>query len=397
MVKKLKKINKGANLKILYLLGLILALATAIPTYIQSNFIGQFVSLTGVSIFFVVSNLITFFVIIFFPNFIKKLTNYFLTKIVLAVYGASLLALSIADNTLAVFVSFLFLSISSNLIWINMDFFIESFSSDAKTGRIRTIYFTFINLGWILAPLFSSYLIKRGNYSWPFLAAALVLIPFYLIFIYHGRGLQDKVKYHKINIRRTLKNIWANRNLRGVFSLSLLLNLFFNSAVVFIPIYLHQNLGLSWDQLGLVFAFMLLPFILFEIPAGIIADKKLCEKEIFQIGFSILIISLLSFFWVKSNNVLIWAFLLFFSRIGASLIEAMRESYFFRIVDVADVEYIDFFRTSTPLGYLIGSALGIIVFKFYSLENLFLILAIVMLSSFYFLHLMKNNKMPNSK
>ena len=180
----------------------------------------------------------------------------------------------------------------------------------------------------------------------------------------HSRGLQDKIKYHKINIRRTLTNIWLNRNLRGVFSLSLLLNIFFNSAVVFIPIYLHHNLGIGWDKLGLIFTFMLLPFVIFEIPAGIIADKKLCEKEIFMIGFSILIISLLSFFWVKSTSVLVWALLLFFSRIGASLIEAMRESYFFKIVDVKDVEYIDFFRITTPLGYVLGSILGMIVFKF---------------------------------
>lgn len=390
MSKETSKISKKANLKILYLLGLILAFSTAIPTYIQSNFIGQFVNLSGVSLFFAASNLLTFFIIVFFPNLIKKLSNYFLTKIVLVIYGASLLALSIADNTLAVFISFIFLSISSNLIWINMDVFVESFSSDAKTGRIRTTYFTFINLGWILAPLLSSYLIKGGDYSWPFLAAALVLIPFFFIFFYHAHGLQDKVKYHKINIRRTLLGIWHNHNLRGVFSLSLLLNLFFNTAVVFIPIYLHLNLGIGWDKLGLIFAFMLLPFIIFEIPAGIIADKRLCEKEIFQIGFSILIISLVAFFWVKSGSVIIWALLLFFSRVGASLIEAMRESYFFRIVDVEDVEYINFFRTTAPLGYLLGSGLGLIVFKFYNLENLFLIMAIVMLSSYYFLHQMRN-------
>lgn len=383
--------KSAANLKILYLLGLILALATAIPVYIQSNFIGQFVSLTQVGLFFVVSNLITVFAIIFFPGFIKKLSNYFLTKIVLAIYGASLLALSIADSAWAVFTSFIFFNISSNLIWINMDVFVEGFSSDAKTGRIRTIYFTFINIGWILGPLLSSYLIKENDYSWPFVLAALILIPFCLIFIQHSRGLQDKIKYHKINIRRTLTNIWHNRNLRGVFSLSLLLNIFFNSAVVFIPIYLHHNLGIGWDKLGLIFAFMLLPFVLFEIPAGIIADKKLCEKEIFMIGFSILIISLLSFFWVKSTSVIIWALLLFFSRIGASLIEAMRESYFFKIVDVKDVEYIDFFRITTPLGYIIGSILGMIVFSFCSLENLFLVVAIIMFSSFYFLRLMKNN------
>lgn len=392
MPKKIQKVNKKANLKILYLLGLILALSTAIPTYIQSNFIEQYVGLTGVSLFFVAANFITFFVIIFFPNYIKKLNNFFVTKVVLAIHGASLLALSVANSASSVFIAFLFLSITSNLIWINMDFFVESFSTHAKTGRIRTMYFTFINLGWIIAPLFASYLIKLGDYSWPFLASALILIPFYLIFLYHSKDLQDKVKYHKINILRTLKNIWLNRNLRGIFSLSLLLNLFFNTAVVFIPIYLHINLGIGWDKLGLVFAFMLLPFILFEIPAGIIADKKLCEKEIFEIGFAILIISLVSFFWVKSTSVIIWAFLLFFSRIGASLIEAMRESYFFRIVEVEDVEYIDFFRTTTPLGYLLGSALGILVFKFYALENLFLILAIIMLSSFYFLHLMKNKE-----
>lgn len=392
MKKLLSQQKKKSNLFVLYILGLILAFSTALPTYIQSNFLGQFVSLSTVSLFFVSANIISVASIIFFPETIKALGNCFVTKIVLVVHGVSLLALSLASSPGEAFFFFIIFSLSTNLLWINMDIFVENFSDNASTGKTRGIYFTFMNLGWISAPLVAGYLIKHGEYSWPFMAAALALIPFFLIFLRHSKNLQDQTKYNKIDIRRTIKAIWQKRNFRGVFGLSLLLNLFFSGAVVYIPLYLHQSLGMDWGKLGLVFAFMLLPFIIFEIPAGIIADRKLGEKEIFHLGFSILIISLLAFFWIKSDSLVIWAIVLFFSRIGASLVEAMREAYFFKKIDVKEVGLINFFRTTTPLGYLLGTGLGAIIFRFYALENLFLIMAILMLSSFYFLHIMKDTK-----
>lgn len=109
-------------------------------------------------------------------------------------------------------------------------------------------------------------------------------------------------------------------------------------------------------------------------------------------GFAILAISLLCFFLLKTDTFLIWAGILFFSRIGASLVEAMRETYFFKIIDAKDVGYINIFRTAAPLGYIIGPGLAMLILTFLPLNYLFLAVAIIMLSGFIFVASLKDTK-----
>ncbi|HQO10807.1 MAG: major facilitator superfamily transporter [Parcubacteria group bacterium ADurb.Bin115] len=392
LLKIFNRVNKRKNLVLLYLLGLILAIANALPAYIQSNFLGQIFSLSWVSIFFASANLITVFAIIFFPKLIKKIGNIASTEIILFLFIFSLLGMSLANHAIVIFIAFILLSVTSNLIWINMDILVESFSDDTSTGLTRTIYFTAINLGWIIAPSLSSYLIEIGDYYWVFIAAAICLVPFMAILIKNRHRLRDRGRYRTHPILPTMKKLWKKPNLRSIFFIALLLNLFFSSAVVYIPVYLHQNLGFDWSVLGIMFSIMLVPFIIFEIPAGWLADKYWGEKEIMGTGLAIIIIALFLFFAVREADPWLWGGLLFFSRVGASLVEAMRESYFFKIVSAKDVQYINFFRTTAPLGYLLGTILAIIIIYFYPLQYLFLFIALIMTSGFLFLHTIKDSK-----
>jgi len=393
---KLSEIKKNLfnkrGLRILYFLGFILALSTAVPTYIESNYIKEFVSAEKIGLFFIVSNLITFFLILVYPGIIARFKNYRVSQVVLGCNFIALLAMYFANSPFTLFTAFILLMSSLNLIWINMDIFIENFTAVDSAGRTRTTYFTFMNLGWVAAPIISSYFIKDSNYRPVYLLAAALLIPFYIIFIRQGRDLKDKIKYEKDHIKEIVRKIFKTKNIRGIFSLAILLHLFYSLAVVYVPLHLHENIGLSWGQLGIAFSFMLLPFIIFELPAGIIADKYLGEKEIMTLGFTILIISLILFFSVKSTSIVVWGLILFFSRIGAALVEAMRDSYFFKIITAKEVGLINFFRTAQPLGYLIGTGLGTIILIFYPIQFVFLILALLMTTSFYFLWIIKDTK-----
>jgi len=387
-----KKLFNKQSLRIIYFLGFILALSTAIPTYIESNYIKEFVSAEKVGLFFVSANIITVLLILFYPGFIKRFKNYRVSQVVLGCNFVSLLAMYFVNSPFTIFMAFVMLLSSFNLIWINMDILVEGFTAVSSAGRTRTMYFTFMNLGWVFAPIIASYFIKGSNYRPVYLIAAALLIPFYIIFIEKGRNLKDKVEYSKDEIWKTVKKTFKTRDLRSIFSLAILLHLFYSLAVVYMPIHLHENLGLSWAQLGIAFSFMLLPFVIFEIPAGIIADKYLGEKEIMTLGFTIIIISLILFFSVQSTSLLVWSLILFFSRIGASLVEAMRESYFFKIISAKDVCLINFFRTAQPLGYLTGTGLGTIILIFYPVQYVFPILAGLLAVSYYFLHVMKDTK-----
>lgn len=384
--------NTGANLSLLFFLGFILAVSTALPAYIQSNFLKQFVNLNILSLFFILANAGTILAILAFPRLIKKVSNYFLTKITLLVYGVSLLGLTLADTPAAALLGIILYTISSNLLWINMDILVESFSVNSLTGRIRAYYFTFINLGWIFSPLLSAYLISIGEYTMTFFVSAALIVPVFIIFYLQRKNLKDRVKYSKEKLNAVIKKMWNNKNLRGIFFLALLLNLFFSSAVVYIPIYLHEILGMPWQILGPIFSLMLVPFILVEIPAGIIADKYLGEKELLFAGFAIITGSLFLFYSITTPTIWLWAVVLFFSRIGAALVESMREAYFFKMVDAKDIEHINIFRATGPLGYILGAGLAILTLLFLPLQYLFLILAVIMLSSFFFIFSLKDTK-----
>jgi MFS family permease len=366
--------------------------SSALPAYIQSNFLNQFISLNTLGIFMITANALTILSILFFPKLIKNLSNSLVTKLVMVMYAVSLVLMALTTRPVSAFISVTLFTISTNLLFINMDVLIETFSKNASTGATRTIYFTFINLGWMLSPSLSSQLIKLDGYPLTFLVAALLILPVILIFIYQKRNLKKTVRYSQEKISTVIKRTWKNKNLRGVFFIALLLQIFFNTAVVYLPIYLHQNLGIGWGELGLMFSIMLIPFLIFEIPAGIIADKYIGEQEILFLGFFILICSLFLFFYIKVPTFWIWTAVLFLSRTGAALIEAMRETYFFKIVDAKDIGYINIFRISTPLGYVIGSLLAILVISFASLNYLFLIIGFISILGFASTALIKDTK-----
>lgn len=384
-IKKSKPTKKTRKLYILYLLGLLLSISTALPSYIQSNFLKQFVDFKTISLFFIIANLFSIVIISSFPNLIRKFSNYRVSRLIFVIYIISLFGMTMANSPLSALVSIIFLSISSNLLWISMDILVESFSANSSTGKTRTLYFTFINIGWIISPMLTTFLINKGTYTLSFFISAILILPCFVIFLFQKNNFEDKIKkYKKESLKNAIAKMLTNKNLRGIFWISFLLQLFYSSAVIYVPLYLVQTLGMSWQVLGPIFSIMLIPFIVLEIPAGIIADKYLGEKEILFFGFIILISSLFLFYYINVPTAWLWALVLFFSRIGAALVEAMKETYFFKIIDAKDVSCINIFRLATPLAYVFGSALTIVILMFWPLNYIFLFLSIIMLSGLFF-------------
>lgn len=390
-----QKKSKGAYFKryLIYVIGLVLAVSAALPAYAQSNFLKQYISLEAISLFFVAANAITVLVINLSPRLVRRLGSYFTIKLLILIYLAALTALAAATGALSAILSLLLFIITSNLIWINIDVLLESVSADSKTGRIRSVYLTFINLGWIVSPLLSSHLINTGGYSLPFIASAILAILLFLLLLSQKKNLKDKShRYKQESINKSWKRLWKDKNLRGIFIAAISLNIFFSGAVLYIPLYLHQTLGMDWSQLGWIFSFMLLPFILFEIPAGIAADKYIGEKELLLLGIFILILSLLLFSYLTTTSALVWAAALFFSRTGAALIEAMRDSYFFKKISDRDLGFINIFRMTGPIGYILGAGTAAATIAFLPINYVFLAFAVIMLPAFYFAASLKDTR-----
>lgn len=380
-----------SSLTILYVMAFFLSLAGALPAYIQSSFIESYVGVSAVNWFFIAANLVSLFAILFFPRVIKKYGNYLTTGIVSLLFLTSLSALGFTTKPITIFIFFILMQVAINLIWINMDIFVKAFSNNATTGRTRGIYFTIINLAWVVSPSISAWIISLSNYYGVFLGSAVLIFPFLLIFSIKGSEIQSKQKY-KTSLLKSTRKMFGDKNLRSAFWLATLLNVFFSAAVITVPIYLHNYLNFSWSEIGIAFSIMLIPFLIVEIPAGFIADKYIGEKEMFTLGFFIIIICLAIFSINKSENIWFWTAVLFTSRIGSALIESMREAYFFKKVSSRDVDKINIFRTSLPLGYLIGALLSIISLIFWPINYVFLVLAIFICSAFPFILVMKDTK-----
>jgi hypothetical protein len=56
------------------------------------------------------------------------------------------------------------------------------------------------------------------------------------------------------------------------------------------------------------------------------------------------------------------------------------------------VGIINFFRTTAPLGYIVGTLFGAIILRFYPVNYIFLILAVCLISSYFFISRFEDTK-----
>ena len=283
-------------------------------------------------------------------------------------YGAKRLAIAIAFLQ-AVAISVLALSpgvifavfciaitcAAAPLLAYQLDLLLEAATTEeGETGRIRTLFLTAGSAALVLSPLLIGFLLDGTEAYWRvFLAASLALTP--LIALLLLEKLPEGEPPHLSAVKATCFCLWSDPDLRAASLGNGVLQFFFHLAPLYIPLYLHTVLGFSWSDLGWVFAVMLLPFALVEYPAGWVADRWLGDKELLITGFVITGIAFAALAFVTAATPLAAiAVILFVSRVGAALIEAMTESHFFRRVTAHDANTISVFRMMRPVGALIA-------------------------------------------
>lgn len=261
-----------------------------------------------------------------------------------------------------------------------LDLMLEAVVTDeGSAGRIRTLFLSFAGIALVLAPLVAGLLLGETNRYWlVFLAAALVLVPFVFIMARHDLPLPAPPK--RTNLRDACLCVLADRDLRAVMLGYLTLQLFFHLAPLYIPLYLHIELGIPWSELGWMFAVMLIPFVVLEYPAGWLADTNLGDKRILAAGFVITGISFAALGLVTISTPL-FAILavLVLSRVGAALVEAMTEGHFFRRVSSEDANTVSLFRMLRPTGALLAPIVGGLLLAVADYSALFAITGLIIL------------------
>lgn len=380
-----------------YVGAVFMAAYSSIPAYVNSSFLKGFLGEEGIGWLYVITSAITIVLMLIAPNLIKRFGN---KNVLIGFIGLSILSvIPLAFPTLKVIhtlTAFGVYVILGYLTRYTLDVYLENISDDKSTGLIRGLYSTFYNFAWLVSPLLAAYLVNQGNYNLVYGVAGLVLIPLLLIAIFGLKKLPH-IKTDSSTVWEEIKYLWRDKtqlsaNIRDILAIDFLLNFFYAVMVIYMPLYLRDHIGLSWPEIGLAFTIMLLPFVLFELPLGKIADKWLGEKEILIGGIIILAISTIATTFLSLPNWILWAVILFLTRTGAASVEIMKETYLFKKIDGVDTGIISLSRINVPFSYLTGSIFASIILVFLDLKYIFLLLGLIMLVGLKFAWNLKDTK-----
>lgn len=344
--------------------------------YVNSSLLGGFFEPDVVSLLFLAGALGNIFIFLFAPRLIEKLGKRPLLIFFLAVTAITTYGLALATGRLSVALFFVIYASFFSMSFYCLDIFLEELSKDSWTGEIRGVYLTFYNLGIASGPLILAWLSPADALKPVYLAATLLLIPPILLAIFFFRSRRPG--WHGLHRRALLPfgAWWRAKSVRRVTIARGALEFFFTFMTIYTPLYLHGVLGFEWRVIGVMFAIMLLPFVLFQWPVGELADRFVGEKEFMITGFLIMGATLV-FMPYLGATAAVWTTVLFLSRVGASLVEITTESFFFKHVDADDTGFLSIFRLTRPASIVLGAAVGALALNLFSFEKIFFVLAVV--------------------
>jgi MFS family permease len=373
---------KKNNITIIYLAGFLFSLPLALTSYVNSSFLENYIGKNYVGLVYVFASILTILFMLEMPRILTKYGNRSIAMFAGMVAFGSLVLMALGKGNIIVLISFILYFLSGNFIIASLDIFVEDLSKAHSIGKFRGLYLMMMSLAWVVAQTISGSVINKSSFMGIYLLSAMFMVLFYVIFIFFLKDFKDP-EYKKVPILKTLKVFIKNRNISKIYLLNFLLKFFFAWMIIYTPIYLREYIGFAWDQIGMIFTIMLLPFVFLEFPLGKLSDK-IGEKKMLFVGFFISGFFTLLIPLILEPKLALWAIVLFATRVGAATIEIMSESYFFKSVTEKNDDEISFFRNTGPLSFLIAPLCAtVLLFFLPSFKYLFFILGAVMFMGAY--------------
>ena len=365
------------KVKIITLISFIMGFSQAVFAYVMSSYFREASGTENVGAFYFLAYVIVLAVLLNLHKLIRKIgkARVFLISILFKI--VIIFSLTILSPSLTSAVFLMGYIILGALMWVDLDVILESFSRDNMSGRIRGAYLTIVNTGYLLGPFLATRMLEKYNFYGIFFLLLIFNSIVFIIAISSLKSVNHKFEQRE-KVLELLKKVSKRPNIKKIYWVSFALEFFYALMVIYTPIYLIDK-GITWDQIGIIFTIMLIPFVILQYPAGRLADKKIGEKE--MMIFSLLVMGLAtgSLFFIESNSVWLWAALLFVTRIGAALLEILRDSYFYKRIDGHDVDIINFFRTSMPMAYVFATAFSVLLLAIFPVKFIFIFVAAVIL------------------
>ncbi|HEX7651504.1 MAG TPA: MFS transporter [Candidatus Paceibacterota bacterium] len=303
--------------------------------------------------------------LIMFPLMPDVIARYDARRLLIAlsiVEAAALLWLAAAPSAIVTLLLVALATALPSIISYLLDLMLEAtVRQESSTGTVRTMFLTAGNVAIVLGTLATGFILtSEDSYAIVFFAGAIALLP--LIFLFIARRIPQSMPPQKARLHATVMRMLGNEDLRSVSLSYLVLQSFYQMTRLYIPLYFHDVLGMSWGPLAWLLALSLLPFILFEYPAGRALDRHVDDREFLFIGFigTGFAYAMIAFMTASTSYAFVLGAFIAMNTC-AVLVEAATESHFFRLVSEKDASTIGAFRMLRPFSALaaplIGSAL----------------------------------------
>lgn len=363
--------------------------------FVNSTYISAFIGDKLVSLVYGLGAILSIGLFLLAPRLLRKYGVIKFTIFLALIEGISVLLLAFPMYPIIAIGAFVMHMLVASVLLYCIDMLLEAFTEAKEAGSIRGMFLTVWNIPPIITPFIAGLIISDSNLNlsnlgngaiqtlhqagfWKiYLISFIFLIPFIAIIKSNFSKFQDP-KYSLLELRHAFKSFFNNNNIFDIFADRLLLNLYFAWSVVYLPIYLYEYVGFSWNQVGLLLSIMLLPYVLFERAIGKIQDKLHDEKHLLIWGFFLVAIGTCIQPFFNTPNFTAWMLLLFMSHVGAALIEVSTESYFFRHISPTNSTFISLFRMTRVIPYLILPIAASISLYFLPFGHMFFVLGIIM-------------------
>ena len=371
----------GNEINSLAYINLLVSLATAAVATIWALYINSFTNsaiATGlISGFLTIVSIVAYFA---FVPLLEKIDKANLFAFSLFLIAISYLIFSINNSfAILIIISIIMTSLYS-LRTASLGIMIKDKSNTKEISKNEGLMFTFINIGWVIAPLVAGYIAEKYNFYAVFdISALLILIA--LIF-FRKSGINDNIikRHINANFKKNFKEFFRKKERTISYFINGVSTSWWILIYLFVPLYMVEY-GFSEKHLGLFFFCVGIPLILCEYYFSKLAGKN-GFKKMFRIGF--LFVAVTAFLAFFAPNIYISLLLIIIASFGMAMIEPIAQAYFLSITNNSEMSrFYGPFSTSRDIFELLAKiipSLALIIFPF---KFVFIFFGIIMLVMFF--------------